>query len=121
MIHADGLDQLTADLAAASRMVQVRAPLVLEEAGRRVRDDARRLAPRRMLPHYAATITSETRWTGGAAEAEIGPEKGGQGSLGHILEYGTAKTPPRAHLGPALDLEGPRLERAISDLAERAL
>ena len=116
MIDIEGLNELEASLAAAPRQVQMRTPLVLSDAATRVRDDARRLAPKRMLPHYAETITSETRWTGGAAEAEIGPEKGGQGSLGHILEYGTAKTPPHAHLGPALDLEGPRFAEDMGRL-----
>lgn len=116
MIDIEGLNEFEATLAAAPRQVQMRTPLVLSDAATRVRDDARRLAPRRMLPHYAETITHELAWAGTTLEAEIGPEKGGQGSLGHILEHGTAKTPPHAHLGPALDLEGPRFAEDMGRL-----
>lgn len=121
MIDVDGLHELEADLTAAPRKVQMLTPKVLDGAATRVRNDARRLAPRRMLPHYAGTITHELRWSGTTLEAEIGPEKGGQGSLGHILEYGTAKTPPRAHLGPALDLEGPRFAEDMGRLGGEVL
>lgn len=121
MIEIDGLNELAATLAAAPRHVQTRTPKVLDDSATRVRDDARRLAPRRMLPHYAETITHELRWAGTTLEAEIGPEKGGQGSLGHILEEGTARTPPHAHLGPALDLEGPRFAEDIARLGGEVL
>lgn len=114
MIDIEGLNELEASLAAASRQVQMRTPGVLDGSARRVRDDARRLAPRRMLPHYANTITYQLTWAGTALEAEIGPEKGGQGSLGHILEYGSANNGPHAHHGPALDLEEPRF---VEDMA----
>lgn len=114
------LERLAADLREAGEWTQLRAGDVVERAGERVRDDARRLAPTTGLPHYAETITAETsinRATG-EVSAEIGPEKGGQGSLGHILEYGTSKTPPHAHLGPALDREAPEFAEALAKLLD---
>jgi HK97 gp10 family phage protein len=114
------LERLVADLRDADQWTQLKARDLVEKAGERVRDEARRLAPRRGLPHYAKAITSEViveRSTGTVA-AEIGPERGGQGSLGHILEFGTSRTPPHAHLGPALDREAPRFERALSDILD---
>ena len=114
------LERLVADLRSAGEWTQLKARDLVEKAGERVRDDARRLAPRTRLPHYAAAITHEvyTERSSGVVGAEIGPEKGGQGSLGHILEYGTSRTPPHAHLGPALDREGPRFEHDLLDLLD---
>lgn len=54
----------------------------------------------------------------GSVEAEIGPDKSKpQGALGNILEYGTTKNAPFAHLGPALDREGPNFADALADVA----
>lgn len=114
------LEQLAADLRSAGQWAQLQARDLVDEAGVRVRDDARRLAPKRGLPHYAKKITSETginRVTG-EVYAEVGPEKGGQGSLGHILEFGTSRTPPHAHLGPALDREEPSFAGALLDIID---
>jgi hypothetical protein len=75
-------------------------------------------------PHYPRSITYDTTWSGTAGTAEIGPDKNRkQGPLGHILEYGLAQqnTAPHAHLGPALDIEGPNFERALGDLGEDLL
>lgn len=114
------LEQLSADLRDAGQWFQLQAKDVVSEAGKRVRDDARRLAPRRGLPHYADAITTETRTDRmtGSVEAVVGPERGGQGSLGHLLEFGTSRTPPHAHLGPALDREEPRFREALADLLD---
>lgn len=114
------LEQLVADLRGASRRVQRQAHDLVSEAGTRVRDDARRLAPKTGLPHYADKITTETftSWATGSVYAEVGPEKGGQGSLGHILEYGTSRTPPHAHLGPALDREAPSFASALANAVD---
>ena len=110
------LERLVADLRGAGYRVQKQAGDLVGKAGIRVRDDARRLAPKTGLPHYAASITSEKLL--GVAAAEIGPEKGGQGSLGHILEYGTSRTPPHAHLGPALDRESGTFVRALLGIVD---
>lgn len=113
-----GLNELVADLREAPIRAQLRAGKAVKEAVERGATDARRLAPSRGLQHYAATITAEVKATPQGAEGEFGPEKGGQGSLGHILEMGTASSPPHAHLGPALDLEGPRFVKAMEDLVD---
>ena len=112
------LNDIVADLRGAGEWVGQRSIEVTQKAGEKVRDDARRLAPRTGLPHYGAAITSEVRRSGYTVEAEIGPEKGGQGSLGHILEFGTTRTPPHAHLGPSLDMNASDYERALSKLLD---
>jgi hypothetical protein len=94
----------------------------LNDVGREIRDDARQFAPGAhggVARHYPATITHEI--VDGGTAVEIGPEKGGQGSLGHIFEYGTAHSAPQAHLGPALDRSEPTLAPRLAEAASRSL
>ena len=71
----------------------------------KVRDEARStMAGSRTLPYYPAAITYERNYSDGSVAYDIGPEKGGQGSLGHLLEYGTStRGPIKPHMGPAAD------------------
>jgi hypothetical protein len=119
MMDADGIDQVIVGLSTAGLRVGVRAMDVLDESGKRIRDTARRLAPKTGLPHYAAKITHEIRVGPGWIEVEVGAERGGQGSLAPILENGTSRTPPHAHHGPALDLEAPRAVRSLAEILGR--
>ena len=75
-------------------------------------------------PDYPRAITYDTtdHGVGKGVSAEIGPDKDRrQGALGNILEYGTVNNPPYAHLGPALDYEGPNFERYLGELGEDLL
>jgi hypothetical protein len=108
------LDKLAADLTSAGVLAGVRAVSVAQRLGAQLRDDARDLAPRKDLPHYRGSITHEVIVSGGSVVAEVGPEKGGQGSLGHILEYGTATSAPHAHMEPALDRIAPVFVEAVA-------
>lgn len=119
MMDADGIDKVIMDLSTSGLRVGVRAMDVLDESGKRIRDTARRLAPKTGLPHYAAKITHEVTVGPGWVEVEVGAERGGQGSLAHILEFGTSKTPPHAHHGPALDVEAPRAVRSLAEILGR--
>ena len=113
----DGADRVIADLTRAGLTAGMKAAAQGEISGRRVRDQARQLAPKTGLPHYARAITYEvTVDKTGTVDVEIGPERGGQGSLGHILEFGTVRTPPHAHLSPALDREGPEWVKSLGDI-----
>lgn len=115
-MSADGLDELIADLTTAGVRAGIRAVKAAEDAGRKVRDEARELAPRVGLPHYAETITYEVDVESGSVE--IGPETGGQGSLGHLLENGVPSngTPPHPHVLPAFDRAVPGFIAAIADI-----
>ena len=112
------LENLVSDLRGAGEWTQQRAVVVTERRAEKVRDDIRRLAPSTGLPHYAERITHEVRREGYEIVAEIGAEVGGQGSLGHILEHGTADTPPHAHHGPGLDLNEPGYVEDMADLLD---
>lgn len=122
-MSADGINGLAAHLEAAGDDVVPEAKKVLGRAGFNIKKDAQKKASGiRHAPHYPRSITYDTEWRGESGRVEIGPDKDKpQGPLGNILEYGTVKNPPYAHLGPALDYEGPRFERYMGELGERLL
>lgn len=118
-----GLNELRAVLEGAQRDVVPEARKVLAKAALNVKQDAQRKASGiRHAPAYPRSIGYDTTWVGTLGQAEIGPDKGKrQGALGNILEYGTVNNPPYAHLGPALDYEGPNFERYLGQLGEDLL
>lgn len=118
-VRAEGLDSLVGDLTAAPARAQLAARGIIDREAKTTQDDARSFAPSGPhLPSYADSITYDIRHVGaGVIEAEIGPDKGlPQGALGNLVEYGSVNNAPQSHLGPALDLAGPRLERSFRDL-----
>ncbi|HEY9474268.1 MAG TPA: hypothetical protein VIS06_10505 [Mycobacteriales bacterium] len=114
-ITADGLSALNAAIISAAEDALPDTRKALQVNAQKVRDDARRFASGlRHAPLYPYAITYDTRVGVGWAEAVIGPDKDRpQGALGNILEYGTTKNPPYAHLGPALDRNTPDLVRGL--------
>ena len=75
-------------------------------------------------PHYPYAITYDItdHGVGKGVSAEIGPDKDRrQGALGNILEYGTVKNAPYAHLGPALDQWSPDFVEGLEKAAADAL
>ena len=122
-VTADGLNELAAHLEAVAEDVGPEAKKILGRAGFNIKKDAQRKASGiRHAPHYPRSIGYDTWWRGDSGRVEIGPDKSKpQGPLGNILEYGTVNNPPYAHLGPALDYEGPNFERFMGELGERLL
>lgn len=117
------LNVLAHDLTEAGALIGARAVEVIEQSAQRVEDQAKVWAPRKRLEHYAETITHDLEVDAGVIAAEIGPDKtiNGQARLAHIFEYGTATLAPRAHLGPALDLEAPKLTAELEHIAGSVL
>lgn len=101
------LDDLVVDLSRAGLRAGVKAAAVTKTHVEAAADEARKTAPRRRLPHYAKAITAEVKIESGRVVGEFGPVKGGQGSLGHILEFGSAVSPPHPHLLPAVERQWP--------------
>lgn len=116
------LNRLAADLSHAGVRAAFAVRPALEQSARRIEDDAKRFAPRSArtsLPHYADTINHDVSvGADGHLVAEIGPDRtvNGQAKLANILEYGTSKMAPHAHLGPALDREGPLFVLAVKEI-----
>lgn len=117
-IDIDGINEVITDLSRAGLRAGIRVAEVLDDSGRRIVETGKRLAPSTRLPHYAGTITHELTREGASLGVEAGPERKGQGKLGHILEKGSSKSPPHAHMGPALDLEAPRAVRDLADAVD---
>lgn len=118
-----GLNELQAVLVAAERDVVPEAKKVLSKAALNVKNDARKKASGiRHAPAYPRSIGYDIDWQGTLGRAEVGPDKDKrQGALGNILEYGTVKNAPLAHLGPALDYEAPNFEKYLGQLGEDLL
>jgi hypothetical protein len=86
------------------------------------KDAARRISghPRLKRLPYAIDFDMYRSLKGPAAE--IGPNHAKpQGPLGNIPEYGTIHNSPMPFMRPAADAEQPRFERAMEDLAVKAL
>ncbi len=110
-------------LARAEDVAPVEARKVVARGALNIKTDAaRRVSGLAHAPAYPRSITYDLRTTLTGAWAEIGPDKSRrQGALGNVIEYGTVNNPPRPHIGPAADAERPRFERALEDLAVKAL
>lgn len=123
-IEIEGLDGLIVDLAAAPFKVRAGARSIVQASASRVKADAQVFSSGLAhAPAYPRSITFETHERGiGEVDADIGPDKNRpQGALGNLLEYGSVNNPPHAHLGPALDREGPRFVTAFVTLAGEVL
>lgn len=75
-----------------------------------------------VAPTISYDISGSSAFGGGAIEAEIGPEKGGAGSLANIAYFGTSKggggvPDPQG----AVDAEEPKFIKALSDLIGKDL
>lgn len=118
MIEVTGLNDVVSDFRQAGRVAAVRAVGVVHRGSANVMRDAKRFSSGLShAPHYPASISYDVYVEGSSIVGEIGPASDRpQGPLGPILEYGTANNAPFAHLGPALDIEGPKFEKALGDL-----
>lgn len=123
MTDISGLNELVADLSAAPAEVQAKSRAVVQKGANNVKEDARRLiSGLAHAPAYPASISYDTDFVRGGWEGRVGPDKSKpQGALGNLLEYGSANNAPLAHLGPALDVEGPKFEQAMAQLVEGIL
>lgn len=120
VIDASQAHVLAAELGAASFAATGKAMVVVERGALNVKNTARDLAPAGPhTPMYPYSITYDMHYGLGDVRAEIGPDKGrSQGALGNIFEYGTGDTPPRPHLGPALEGEADNFADHMADIAD---
>lgn len=81
------------------------------------------IGPRRRMKHLSSTLEYEVKqWRPIGIEVEVGFRKQGQGNLGNIAAFGTARTAPIFDLTHGLRLEVPRfIEHAVKALAEAAI
>lgn len=122
-VDTSDLDKLAASLVRATAATVPAVDAVVAKGALNIKTDAaRRASGLAHAPAYPRSITYDTFHTPRTSQAVIGPDKDRrQGALGNILEYGTIKNAPVPHLGPALDAEAPKFEKALGDVAATLL
>lgn len=117
------LADLARDLDNAGNISAEQTRDVVDDIATKVEQTARKtMTGRGHLPHYPKSITHDTYLIPTATIADIGPDKSKrQGSLGHILEYGSPTSPPIPHMGPALNAHTNDFEQAVERLSEGLL
>lgn len=111
------------EVQSSGRVIIPAVEAVSNLAGQRIRDTAREVFQgTRYWKRYPSAITFDRDRDGTTIAVEVGPKKGGQGSFGHLLEYGSSKQGPiKPHLGPALDANVEPFEKALEAAATAAL
>jgi len=75
------------------------------------------------ISHLPYTINYDVETTREDVSGQVGPDlnRGGQAPLGGVIEYGSPTSAPIPGGLPALELEAPRFEKALADMAEKLL
>lgn len=116
---ADTLASLAAAFGRAAALIGPITDEVVSQNATGVQEKWRAIFPwsgSRHLPHLGASVTIDPMGN----EAEIGPIKGGQGSLGHLIEHGTATSGAHPGGGPSAAAQEPIFAASLA-IAERAL
>jgi hypothetical protein len=120
-IDASELRTLEVDLAGCPIRIQFAAPRVLASRVGPLLDREMRLDARghRYLPNLPNAVTHEMidPWT---VEAGLGPD-GDQGSLAHIIVYGSVNNAPVYDHTAALRRAAPRATNWLADVAEESV
>jgi HK97 gp10 family phage protein len=117
-IDTSELQKLSANLGRASGAVIRDARQVIAKAALNIKTDTREhISDNAYWKRLAHTVNYEQvgLW------AKVGYDDVGQGELAGIYEFGSAKRDPHPTLIPAFDREAPRFEKAMGDLAQKAI
>jgi hypothetical protein len=114
---ADGLDRAVDLIPAGTRAAVQKGSLNIKT------DWRRRWSGHPHIKQIVPTITYDTTETSTRVVGEIGPDRsrGRAAALANIPEYGTVNNPPIPGGIPAVAAEEPRFEKAMQDLAVKAL
>jgi hypothetical protein len=113
---------LSADLTSVGSKVAPLARKAVEVTARHVKDDARSLMKGvKGMPHIPRSVDYDMVGSAAGIGADIGFDKGGQGSLGNIYEYGSRYFPARGPLTHALHENEADFVKGIMLAAEEAL
>ena len=117
-----GLTQLIAALTAAESRAGIAARAAVVDNARDIQRAWRQRWAGIRPASLAASVTFDVTSGLGTIRAEIGPDKTlAAGPLGNIIEFGTSKNAPIPGGLPALEAQGPKLERSLGVMAEEQL
>jgi hypothetical protein len=113
------LRNLEHDLSGAPGRMQRNAVKVLARGGRLINREMKKDARgHRRLPHLPDAVSNEFT---GLLEQEIGLSPGGQGSLAHIIAYGSVNNAPVYDHTAGLRRAEPRIVEWFADAAEESV
>lgn len=121
-IDVSELRAFAAELGKAAGAVTREMPAVVTKGAVNIKNTMRADAEKSRHFRFSRSINYDTRGGLGFYEAEIGPQKGRPGSIANIAYFGGARgggtvRDPRE----ALNEELPNFEKALADLAVKAL
>ena len=109
--------RLIADLGKAASGLIDDVDRVAQRSAENIKKDLNAQAAGSSFRGMAGSVTYDRRWSRGAVEYEIGPDKDRRGgALGNIFFFGTSRGGGTGDLDRPLREEAPRLERALGDL-----
>jgi hypothetical protein len=120
----DNLFDLARDLNRAANTVLAGTYKVVEVGAVKVKKEQRKLAAGIAGAHakeYPRSITYDIGFVFGGVQAQIGPEKRGQGNLGAILQYGSVNSPPHEHINGPAERESVVMAGLLAELGARLL
>jgi hypothetical protein len=118
------LDQLAGDLDKVVDRIPAGTRAAVQKSSLAIKTDwRRRWSGHPHIRQIVPTITYDTTETRTSVVGEIGPDRahGPAAALANIPEYGTVKNAPIPGGIPASAAEEPKFEKAMQDLAEKAL
>ena len=124
MIEIQGARELMADLASLPTQVQREVPKVIERGALNIKNQMRSEILQSAVGQKRGVESSITYdLHDGGYLAEIGPRKGGPGSIANIAYFGGAHGGGGSAPDPrgALEAEAPNVEREILDIVSRVL
>lgn len=114
---ASELHDLSASLGRVSGVVVQQARGAVFKGAMAIKEDTRRNIPGR----YWGPLVGKVNFDIVGLSAIVGYEDSGQGELAGIYEFGSSRRAPHPTLYPAADREAPKFERALLDLAAKAV
>ena len=112
------LQSLSASLGRASGAAATAAHAVIAKGALNIKNDTRKnVSDHPTWKRLAQTVNYEQV----GLSAVVGYDDVGQGELAGIYEFGSVKRAPHPTLVPAFEREMPRFEKAMGDLAAKAI
>lgn len=121
-IDVSELQKLSASFAVASSRVGPDARAAVSKGALNVKTDTREhVSDDPYWKRLAQTVNYSMTGNAFYSAADVGYEDKGQGELAGIYEFGSVKRAPHPTLIPAFEREAPRFEKAMGDLAAKAV